>query len=230
MRQDYDLLKGLLPYLEEWEAQNPGKTDVAAFSTWLQKRTERKVTYEEALGPDFEEKDAEEARDHGWEEENMPGNITKLFTFIYRYARFYIKKTFQDSPLNTIDEFGYLITLLFVPSMRKTELIHHNLMEIPSGIEVIKRLLKKGFLQEFPDPEDKRAKRLAITDAGKAVMGAMAPPMMEASKIVVGDLDRSQQKLLMRTLEQLEEFHRPIYVQDHDLSVSEIAEKYLPTG
>lgn len=50
----------------------------------------------------------------------------------------------------------------------------HNL-EAPTGIEIIKRLLSKGLIQEFNDSEDKRAKRVQLTDAGKTELERLKP-------------------------------------------------------
>jgi DNA-binding MarR family transcriptional regulator len=55
------------------------------------------------------------------------------------------------------------------------ELVELHNLEAPTGIEIIKRLLKHKFIEEFPDPDDKRAKRIMITKNGKKELQTLKP-------------------------------------------------------
>ena len=50
----------------------------------------------------------------------------------------------------------------------------HNL-EAPSGIEIIKRLLRNKLIEEFADEEDRRAKRIQITKKGAEGLESIEP-------------------------------------------------------
>ncbi len=50
----------------------------------------------------------------------------------------------------------------------------HNL-ESPTGIEIIKRLLKKKLIEEFADEEDRRAKRIKISVVGLRELQELKP-------------------------------------------------------
>ena len=50
----------------------------------------------------------------------------------------------------------------------------HNL-EAPSGIEIIKRLLRNKLIEEFADEEDRRAKRIQITKKGAEELESIEP-------------------------------------------------------
>ena len=50
----------------------------------------------------------------------------------------------------------------------------HNL-EAPSGIEIIKRLLRNKLIEEFVDEEDRRAKRIQITKKGAEELESIEP-------------------------------------------------------
>ena len=66
-----------------------------------------------------------------------PNNVSILLALMYRYVRVYIKKALKDSPIQTADEFSFLITLMTYESMTKTELIMNQVMEKTSGTEII---------------------------------------------------------------------------------------------
>jgi len=50
----------------------------------------------------------------------------------------------------------------------------HNL-EAPSGIEIIKRLLRNKLIEEFADEEGRRAKRIQITKKGAEELESIEP-------------------------------------------------------
>ena len=78
----------------------------------------------------------------------------------------------SSSPFATFMDYQYLYILKEHGGMSKSELIAANFMEISSGIEVIKRLLKKDWINESPHPRDQRAKLIGLTAEGAAVLEA----------------------------------------------------------
>ena len=130
------------------------------------------------------------------EKRTAPNNISILLVLMYRYVRIYIKKALKDSPIQTADEFSFLITLMTYESMTKTELITNQVMEKTSGTEVIKRLLKQELIREFADPDDRRSVRVAITEKGRKELTATFPGMNMVAKIVIGNLSKPEIKTL----------------------------------
>lgn len=136
--------------------------------------------------------------------------LSRLVSLLYRYAKNYSRKALDDSPIQTIKEFSFLIVLQSEGSLTKSELIQQNVMEITSGMEVIKRLLKKKFIHQYPDPADKRSMRVAITDKGSEELFRVLPRMQNATKIIKGNLDPGEQKSLIFLLQKLEHFHETL--------------------
>ncbi|MCK9310960.1 MAG: MarR family transcriptional regulator, partial [Bacteroidales bacterium] len=73
-------------------------------------------------------------------------HIAKDTSLLHRYSKFYIKKALKETSLQTVDEYTYLVSLLYVESLTKTELNNLNAMEKTSGSEIIKRLMKNGLI------------------------------------------------------------------------------------
>ena len=89
-------------------------------------------------------------------------------------------------------------------------------MEKTSGTEVIKRLLKQEMIHEFPDPEDGRSIRVAITEKGKEEVLFLLPQMGMVSKIVSGNLSAEETTTLLYLLRKLDQFHHDIYETSKD--------------
>ncbi len=89
------------------------------------------------------------------------------------------KSILSKSRISSIDEYSFLLHLDYQESFRKMEIVEMHNLEAPTGIEIIKRLLKNEFTEEFPDKEDKRAKRIKITKKGLAELNTLKPKIDE---------------------------------------------------
>lgn len=93
------------------------------------------------------------------------------------------KSAISDSSLSSLDGYSFLLHLEQGNSFRKMELIEMHNIEAPTGIEVIKRLLSKGLIEEFDDEKDKRAKRVRLTKKGSKELTDLKPQIeIEFSK------------------------------------------------
>ena len=81
-----------------------------------------------------------------------------------------VNKLINESPFSTIMDYQFLLVLDQHGSMKKSELISINYMEMSSGIEVIKRLLKHNWVFEEVNENDKRSKLVAISAEGKDIL------------------------------------------------------------
>ena len=84
-----------------------------------------------------------------------------------RYANTYIKMVLEGTPFAKAMEFTFSAVLDKNGEVGKTDLIRIMAFDKSTGMGVIKRLLKKGLVEEFPNPEDKRSKLLRLTKNGK---------------------------------------------------------------
>ncbi|MCI4669304.1 MAG: winged helix DNA-binding protein [Bacteroidia bacterium] len=220
MKSKYELAKNLLEELELYESEIGGKEgNIASFTNWLNKR------YGYMQQPDWP---AGLQNPEGHEESGVVLSI--LLTLLFRAAKHYMKKALDDSPLSTMDEFGFLATLSEGDSMTKSELIHNNLLEFTSGIEIIKRLKNNGLIDESPDPMDKRSKRVKISEKGKMVFYQALQPMDLVSTIVSGDLTQREKSLILPILIKLNNFHSVVHKQDKKSDLQSIIDKYLPNS
>lgn len=86
-----------------------------------------------------------------------------------------MQQCLSESNVSSIDEYSFLLHLDFQDSFRKMEIIELHNLKAPTGIEIIKRLLRNKLIEEFADQEDRRAKRIKITRRGKKEIEVLKP-------------------------------------------------------
>jgi DNA-binding MarR family transcriptional regulator len=100
---------------------------------------------------------------------------TYLFVRLSQYIFHYSKPMMRKHGLNSIDDFGYLQNIKAQNGgITKSKLCSLMLHEITTGTDIIKRLLKIGFVKEKLSDEDRRAKLLTITKKGEEVISAIS--------------------------------------------------------
>ncbi len=213
---NYKLLADLLPYLEEFENSGKG-TDVQDFMKWMNRRTKVEEKEEESF-----EKSKFVPLQGGVE-----AKIGQLIALMYKYIRFYFKKGLKDSLLQTIEDFGFLATLATFGDLKKNRLIQKNTSEFTSGMEVIRRLERNKLIQSFSDPDDKRARRVKITDLGTKVFLEALPVLRQIGAISTGDLSEKEKYQLFELLERLNIFHNPIFHEEKGSELEVIVDKYV---
>jgi MarR family transcriptional regulator, lower aerobic nicotinate degradation pathway regulator len=210
MDKKFELLKKIIPCLEDFFQDNKsgGQTEVLDFANWLSQQEHKRLGVRELGDPRTQIEGAE----------NVASRIAYHVDRLHKYAKYYMKQALKDTPMVSNDDFGYLASLAFVDSMQKSELIQMNVGEIPSGMEVIKRLLKNKLIAEFEDPGDKRAKRVCITPMGKQTFFGILPKMSKVSELVKGNLTPEEMQTLYGLLQKLDQHHEFLYPRRQALS------------
>ncbi|MGB4400184.1 MAG: hypothetical protein WBJ10_12510, partial [Daejeonella sp.] len=143
--KSYQLIHELISLLERQENENPGKQiSLAEFSGFLSNNiAEEEIT---ALSEDVRfGKNEAQAQDLAYQLDN---SIGRLFVYMSRYAKSYIKKALDGTAIQSAEEFTALSILLTHDHLSKSELISNNLQEKTSGTEVIRRLIAGGLMSQ----------------------------------------------------------------------------------
>ncbi len=210
--------------MEEYENEGLGDDDVSDFGRWIIAKTEPvpKVVMRENGAMDA----GTLMKSFG----NPRAYISFLLYRLNKYARMYVKDALKDSPLVGVDDFSFLASLMYAPSMGKSALITTNVNEIPSGMDVVKRLVTKGLAEEFPDPNDKRAKQIRITMEGRNEFVRVIQNIEKVGHVIVGKTSENEQWTLAHIMEKLDYFHYEIFQNEKDHSADYLREKYLAQG
>lgn len=213
----YDILKNVVNLLEEFEADNFSQSrypnDIEGFKRWIVANYEGDLLNNE---PNWEGKES------GRSPESV---INTLIVHMNRYAKSYSKSALFGSDFSTQEDFIYLITLKTFGKMTKMDLIKKNVHEKPAGMQVINRLIAQGWVDQTDSEIDKRSKVLKISNTGLKVLGNQMDKIRKATEIVTGDLTRSEKMELIRLLNKLNDFHKPIY--DKNIEPQHLLDKAL---
>lgn len=202
----YDLLKDVVELMEAFEAENSSKRtfpdDIEGFKQWIA------INYQQELPnnqPDWE------GKENGRSPESV---INTLIVHMNRYAKSYSKSAIFGSDFSSQEDFIYLINLKAFGEMTKMDLIKRNVHEKPVGMQIINRLITKGWVDQTSSEIDRRSKVIKITDKGLQVLNSQMDKIREATKIVTGDLTQNEKMELIKLLNKLNEFHKTIYDQN----------------
>lgn len=218
MSEQMELIKNLLDHVEAYKDEF-GNNDLKEFSIYLKDKVSDESAAKNVL--EFDKNNYQNYKSYAEVE------FSTLLTNLYRFAKHYMKKAFVGSDIKTIDEFGFLASLLKQKSLMKNELINQHLLETSSGSEILKRLIKNGLVQEMPDAVDKRAKRVSLTPKGiETVMGSF-DEMHKISEIIVGNLKDDELKQALQVFNKLTYFHQHIHDCDRNSDLEEIHSKYI---
>ena len=154
-KMDYTLLKKIIELIEVYQERHSSEK-VEDFTIWLNNTL-------------FS---ANSEGDHSTHDELV---IAFKLMFLNKELKKQTKNILSKSSISSIDEYSFLLHLDYQESFRKMEIVEIHNLEAPTGIEIIKRLLKNRFIEEFPDKEDKRAKRIKLTNKGKTELKKIKP-------------------------------------------------------
>lgn len=205
----YSLLMEVIELLEVFEseaAQQHITVDIEGFKNWMCKSMAHEMP---VLEPDWE------GKENGRSPESV---INTLVVHMNRYAKTYSRAAIHDSAFSTQEEFIYLINLKAFGAMTKMELIKRNIQDKPTGMQIIGRLLKQGWIIQKDSETDRRSKIIAITDEGLMALEQQMDKIRMATKMVTGDLDYTEKMELIRLLTKLDHFHQPVFAEHIDSS------------
>jgi DNA-binding MarR family transcriptional regulator len=108
----------------------------------------------------------------------------------------------------SLPQFDVLATLWHGEGITQQELAERLLVSKGNVVGLIDRVGAAGWVERRPDPEDRRANRLYLTDAGRKLLGEAFPSQAGLLKKVFGTLTEGELRLFHELLERLEKASR----------------------
>lgn len=209
---NYSLLHQIIEDLETFE-QQMGQRPIKDFALWMyEKYVDPDSNISIEPNPDFDN--------------DLNAEMGYGVSVLYQHSRHYIRKALKGSKLNGVQDFGFLATLMEIGDMTKSQLIEHNFLDYSPGMEVIRRLIKRGLAEDYPAPEDARSRMVRATEAGKQEFGMVIGKVQQAGHIIGGNLETGEKLRAVAGIRKLLHFHSRIWKEDHEKSLDEIMEKY----
>jgi DNA-binding MarR family transcriptional regulator len=88
--------------------------------------------------------------------------------------------------------------------LRVSELAAREGMTQPGVTMLVHRLAEAGYAERVPDPTDRRAALVRVTDAGRAVLAERTATRTQVLRERLADLDADDQRLLLAALPAIE--------------------------
>ncbi|MCO6462469.1 MAG: winged helix DNA-binding protein [Saprospiraceae bacterium] len=130
--------------------------------------------------------------------------LMRIISRISRLNQIYASKALKETGLRHLDEFSLIQTIGLSGSATKSEIIYSNLQELSSGTDLINRMIKRGLIREYPNPDDKRSKLVSLTAKGKEVNRKSAEKMIKLFELFTSDLSEEDINLCIQLLKPTE--------------------------
>jgi MarR family transcriptional regulator, organic hydroperoxide resistance regulator len=108
----------------------------------------------------------------------------------------------------SLPQFDVLATLWHGEGITQQELAERLLVTKGNVVGLIDRVSSAGWVERRPDPEDRRANRLYLTDAGRKLVEAALPCQLGIARKIFGTLTEGELRLMHELLERLENASR----------------------
>lgn len=124
-----------------------------------------------------------------------------------RFVRFYAKSIMAEHGFSGPDEFLFLSMIHYMDQPTKKEVCMANAVELTTGVDILRRLIKRGLILEATDERDARSKRLSLTDSGREMVVVVGRQLEQLPHSVLADLSEADRKQFMQTLQYLNNYH-----------------------
>lgn len=199
MEEKKDLLKELV---NEWAiyTDSDRPMTINGFSEWLNEKHNKPRDW--VLPKSIEQE---------VEKESLDNTVARHFGMLIQLSNVWTKIAFKGMPFQGFEDYGIAQFIMQVGSPTKSNVTEWSTLERSTAFQVIQRMQKLGLIEEFPDPDDKRTKRVRISQKGKAAMKKADKKVSQISKLIVGNLTEKKKVELLKVLHALTKFHLKEY-------------------
>lgn len=155
----------------------------------------------------------------------IPDLNGKLIILLRRIGKFHIAYSnmgLEGTELGQMEEFGILVTIYNEGNPIKSEAILNNIMELSSGSNMLIRMKKKGLVEEYADPMDKRVKRLKVTSKGEQTLLKAKDTVLKVAEMMLRDLSDNDKRLCMQLLKPVDLRFSGMYQKQKNKSFEEV--------
>lgn len=197
-------MRSYIELISTWETflkEHP-KGSLNEFAEWILHPSNASPSASDA--PNLEAYFDKNTVEFGYSEANSEAAylIWRLSKFIRRYT----KPLFSDLGINNQDEFAILAHVDYLKECSKKCAVEENLIDMSSGIDMISRLIKMGWLSERSNPNDKREKLIRLTPEGTNLLQKIYIDFSSVPDILV-NMDNAQRIILVSRLKDLDAIH-----------------------
>ena len=151
--------------------------------------------------------------------------LLKIIGRLHQLNMHFSTMALENCQIKKMEEFSIMISVANMKSPKKSEVIFTNLFEMSSGIDIINRLLKKNLLKENVDTQDKRSKRLQVTQTGEIAIKEAMKVLLKNAEHLTHYLDAEDIELCINILKYNEEKIFKLWLLDRKNGYDEMVKK-----
>lgn len=126
----------------------------------------------------------------------------RLVTNVYRQWRRHVDIIFKEIDLSEATRMPIIVLHDHGESMRQKDLAKALALDSSSLYRILNTLREKGFVAWEQDPEDRRAKRIALTKSGRDIARKISERSLAIEHLVMSDLNADDLALTRAVLEE----------------------------
>lgn len=134
----------------------------------------------------------------------------------------YSKMALQDIPGFELEWFYFLNSIYHLMEVKKTQVIQYNFTEQTTGIDMLNKLKKLGYITERTDPDDKRAKLVSITKEGEKVLARVYQLLYKPTLLMYHGIDHKDKQVVINILKDTEYKHQELFSNSRNKSIDEL--------
>jgi DNA-binding MarR family transcriptional regulator len=127
----------------------------------------------------------------------LMGHLVKLYSF-------YVSLAIKDIDIRREEDFYFLNYISKAKNPRKTEVIYAFYMELTTGLSILNGLKDLGLIEEFDDPEDKRSKRVSLSEKGEKALWDCYRQFSKVGSMLFKDMPEEDSRLCIQLLKGIE--------------------------
>ncbi|MGV9012214.1 MAG: MarR family winged helix-turn-helix transcriptional regulator [Flavobacteriales bacterium] len=148
--------------------------------------------------------------------------LAKMIGRVSGLHSLYAGKALRACGLNNFDDFVYLINISVLDGPKKTQVIHANFNELSSGLLILSRLVRQGLIKQTASKDDKRVKRLFLTDKGIEVLAQCYAQMAVVNRFFFAEIPEQDVRSCIQLLSATEAKFAERWMMDKDRPIHEL--------
>lgn len=195
-------LTSAVPVITLWEEflQHKKTGDVQEFARWIIKEIGNDLQPHEKKGSAV--KSQSNAGPGLGETEKVLLHLYRLSRIVELKCKPIIKKIGFAKP----QEYAMLGDICLLKNPNKKEIGEKMLIENSTAVEISNRLVERGFVKEFTDPDDKRSTRLSVTDKGMKKLYESYHAITKVRESFLDCFNAREREVLVKLLQQLDKY------------------------
>lgn len=136
----------------------------------------------------------------------------------------YSKMALQAEGDIELEWFYFMNTLYHQQESNKTDVIQYNIYGQSTGIDILNRIEKAGYIKERNNPDDKRARLVKLTSKGEKKVMKCREVLYKGAYLMFGGMDADDKQLIIQLLANTEIKHTGIFAEHKGESIDTLLE------